>query len=554
MTKKSINFTGIINRVFIIFLLFTFLVATGSFILRYSINAKLDRLSRQLNLPTAQPGLSALVVDLDVAENAFQRASTDGNKKDLLSYQHQLDTIFHGITSVIEHYRNAADNSLPESRQELAKGLQKKLELSRQLFELRKNFDSLLRVTTFDGIHNRGKLVSTQPLLKDRRDTLVSTKKELSKNSLLHRLKEAFQATQSVKIMTIQQQRKNAALVANADARGLLAQISSEYGRLAVSGQALVQANLNLLTRLRQLINQLQDIDRVSYERSREAALRDYAATTRDLNTFSGVSLVAIIIFIPLLIIYIRRAGWAERRLRVASNRAIKLAGQKSELLAIMSHEIRNKLMAINGAVFTLKRTSISPEQEQKLSAINLASGLVLETINNVLDVSKLEQGYAEAKKIEPFHPGQALRDAVEAMRFTAENKGLEIRLNLAGVMEATVSGDSFRLKQILLNLLSNAIKYTEFGSVIVNGQLESLEEGYQLKVEVQDTGPGISVNSQNKLFTPYYQADGHQPGTGLGLYLCRKLINDQGGNISLESDSGKGCIIRFNIIYQSAI
>ncbi|WP_428330578.1 sensor histidine kinase [Mucilaginibacter sp.] len=549
MATKAGNFSRIINRVFIIFLLFTFLVTTGSFILRHSITVKLDKLSAQLKTPSYRQGISALLVDLDVAENSFQKAAADGSPADLAIYQRRLDTIFRGMNTIIDRYRQGGDTSLPESRKQLEQKLQHKLDLSRQLFSLRKNFDSLLRVTTFDRIHNLTSL-TTRASLAVRTDTVVTTKKETTKNSLLRRLKDALHATQSVKILTVRQQQREKAGISDAAAKSLLAQLGSQYGRMALSGQALVAANLNLLTQLRQLTRQLQDIDQLAYERSREATLKAYASATRDLNTFTGIALVAVLVFIVLLVIYVRRAGWAERRIRVENDRAIRLAGQKSEILAIMSHEIRNKLMAINGAVYTMKRTPLSEQQEKKLGTITLASGLVLETINNVLDASKLEQGYAEGRKSGPFKPGEAIRESIEAMRFMAENKNLQLEVTLNEQADVVVEGDSFRLKQVLLNLLSNAIKYTDSGGVFVKGELVAGNTGYQLTVKVSDTGSGIPKNRQGQLFTPYYQAGGQKPGTGLGLYLCRELINRQGGEITLESDEGKGTIISFQVPY----
>jgi len=549
MTTKAGNFSRIVNRILIIFLLFTFLVTTGSFVLRHTITVKLDKLGAQLKNPSYKQSISALLVDLDVAENSFQKATSDGKPSDLIIYQRRLDTIFHGMSAIIDHYRQGGDTSLPESRRQLEQKLQQKLELSTQLFDLRKHFDSLLRVTTFDRLHNRVRLTRTA-VVSAKTDTVVSTKKETTKNSLLRRLKDALHATHSVKVLTVYQQQKEPAGLSDAAAKVLLAQLASQYGRMALSGQALVAANLNLLTELRQLTDQLQDIDQIAYERSREATLQAYASATRDLNTFTGIALIAVLIFIVLLIAYVRRAGWAEKRIRIENGRAIRLAGQKSEILAIMSHEIRNKLMAINGAVSTIRKAPTTDQLEQKLGSITLASGLVLETINNVLDASKMEQGYAEGSKYEPFIPGNALRDAVEAMRFMAENKklGLELQMNVNEAV--TVHGDSFRLKQVLLNLISNAIKYTQSGSIWVNGDLIGYDGGYQLKVAVTDTGAGIPQSKQAQLFTPYYQAGGQKPGTGLGLYLCKQLIVRQGGNIRLESIEGKGTTVFFEIPY----
>ncbi|WP_162996364.1 hypothetical protein [Mucilaginibacter celer] len=174
--------------------MFTFLVTTGSFVLRNAITHKLDKLGEQLKTPSYRQGITALLVDLDVAENNFQKAAADGSPADLAIYQRRLDTIFRGMNLIIDHYRQGGDSSLPESRRQLEQKLQQKLNLSRQLFGLRKNFDLLLRVTTFDRIHNRGDLQHTSSVLVSA-DTIVTTKKETVKNSLLRRLKDAFHTT-----------------------------------------------------------------------------------------------------------------------------------------------------------------------------------------------------------------------------------------------------------------------------------------------------------------------------------------------------------------------
>lgn len=550
MAPKKGNFSGIINRLFIIFLLFTFMVTTGSFLLRHTINVRLHKLRLRMEAPSSRRDISALLIDLDLAENSFQKASADGTSADLLAYQRRLDTVFRGITRIIDHYQNQRDTLLPQSRQQLATGLKQKLELSRNLYSLRKNFDSLLRVTTIERIHQALEKTGPSRITGSRADTLVSTRKEINKSGLISRLKEALHGTRSVRVLTVREKNDIKAALSGPDANRLLGRLNAEYARMAASAQALVMANLNLLTKIRDLTKQLQDMDSLAYEQNREATLRAYAAATHDLNTFVGVALVAVLVFIILLLIYVRRAGWAERRLRIESGRAIKLAGQKSEILAIMSHEIRNKLMAINGAVFTLRRTNLSDQQEQKVSAINLSSGLVLETVNNVLDASKLEQGYAETRKSGPFQPGEAVTEAVEAMRFMAENKSLQLQLTLGDGVNQPVYGDSFRLKQFLLNLLSNAIKYTEEGFVRVEGTLTNRQEQHRLTVTVSDSGLGIPKHLQAKLFTPYYQAEGQKPGTGLGLYLCRQLIRQQGGEITIESEAGKGTVISFFVDY----
>ncbi|WP_167459394.1 sensor histidine kinase [Pedobacter jejuensis] len=131
-----------------------------------------------------------------------------------------------------------------------------------------------------------------------------------------------------------------------------------------------------------------------------------------------------------------------------------------------------------------------------------------------------------------------------------AEKKSVDLNLEFNGMIDQKVNGDSLRLKQILINLLSNAIKYTDKGHVTLSAKLDEQLNNFLLTVTVKDTGSGIPKNKQAKLFSPYYQAGGQKPGTGLGLYLCRQLVKLQGGTIDLESEEGQGCTVRFTIPY----
>jgi len=548
--RKSESFTGIIRKLFIIFLLFTFTVTVGSFILRHTITSKLERLSSQLRQPSQQPELSRLLVDLNLAENSFQQASSNGHARDLDAYKQHLKSIFGQMAEIIEQSRADSNSHLPKSKQQIALALQQKLAVSQQLFDLQKRFDSLLNRTTLGSISYR---IPAKPLGArghGQTDTLISTRHESTKNNLIKRLKDALYNKSAVKVLTIRQRNNLAEANAKRDESDLLKQLGQEYGLLSQSNQELILANLNLLTELRQVLLELQDIERLAYEKSREEILAQYQSTTRDLNTFTGIASALVLLFILLLIVYIRKASGAERRYAIENTRAVRLAGQKSEILAIMSHEIRNKLMAINGAVFMLKKTPLLPEQEKKLSSINLSSSLLLETVNNVLDVSKLEQQPAELT-INHFSPLGAISDSVEAMRFMAENKGIELNLKSDGMTDGLVNGDGFRLKQVLINLLSNAIKYTDRGHVDLFAELHEKDDALWLTVTVKDTGAGIPKSMQAELFSPYYQAGGHKPGTGLGLYRCRQLIQLQKGNINLESEEGQGCTVRFSIPYK---
>ncbi|WP_316796528.1 ATP-binding protein [Pedobacter agri] len=545
--RQSEHFTSIIRRLFIVFLMLIFIITIGSFILRISITRKLDRLGNHLEQPWQQPAISRLLIDLNLTENSFQQASANGKSSDLEAYKNQLKNVFTKMNAIVQGYKSDKNNQLSKSKQQIALALQQKIDISNQLFELQKRFNVLLEKTTLSSIEDRSSRKGVPNNM--RIDTSVTVRNEASKRNLITRLKDAVRNTSKVKVLTIKEQKIQES-ANNLEAQKLaLKQLGTAYDALGQSNQEMILANLNLLTELRQLLQGIQGIEHIAYEKSREQILREYQSTSRELNTYITITSVFILIFIVVSIIYIRKASGLERRYIRENSRAIRLADQKSQILAIMSHEIRNKLMAINGAVFMLKRSNLLPEQESKVTSINLSSSMLLETVNNVLDFSKLEQSDVELK-ITTFSPEQAITDSVEAMRFMAEKKGIDLNLELNGLAGVSVKGDDLRLKQVLINLLSNAIKYTKKGYVHLSAELQQAGETSPLVVTIKDTGSGIAKNKQAQLFTPYYQAGGQQAGTGLGLYLCRKLISLQGGTISLESDEDRGCTVQFIIPY----
>lgn len=550
-TKKPGIAAKNLRNVFILFLLFTFIITAGSVVLKYSIGQKLDALSNRLREPSPEPEISTILLDLNSAENDFQQANLNGHADKLAAYKLKLNNIFIGIDRLLTKYQADSARYFPGSRQQIARSVAQKLAISQHVFNLKQHFDSLLKATTPAKLS--APYIKTR-LRADKADTTISIRQEATRNGLLTRLKNAIVNKNQVKVLTIRERQHRDSIRRSLTPSQLLQQLNRQNAYLLMSNEQLITANLNLLTQLHQLLQQLKDMDQLAWETGRNEVLEQYRSTTSDMDHFIGVAITLILVFIVLLIIYIRKAGEAEQNYLMENERAVALASQKSEILATMSHEIRNPLTAITGAIYMLNKTTLSPDQEKKVSAINLSSVMLIETVNNILDVSALEhqQGGVLLRVI--FDPFKVLKEAVESMHFMAEKKGITLTQEFIGDNNAQVAGDTFKLKQVMVNLLSNAIKYTDEGSVTVTAALNHTDEhSAVLSVSVKDTGVGIPKEQQAGLFTRYYQTGGNhlKPGTGLGLYLCRQLVNLQGGGISVESETGKGCIIRFTIPYR---
>ncbi|MBP6900946.1 MAG: response regulator [Burkholderiaceae bacterium] len=227
-----------------------------------------------------------------------------------------------------------------------------------------------------------------------------------------------------------------------------------------------------------------------------------------------------------------------------AANRA------KSAFLANMSHEIRTPMNAIIGLAHLLRRDSRDTVQRERIGRLSTAAQHLLQIINDILDLSKIEAGRLELD-CRVFSPEALMQRACEMVAERAHAKGLELVLDTDHLPQR-LRGDATRLSQALLNLLSNAVKFTDQGWVRLRGELlQSQADRVQVRFEVCDTGIGIAPERQALLFTPFEQADASTSrrygGTGLGLALTRHLARLMGGDAGLSSQPGQGSCFWFS-------
>ncbi len=238
----------------------------------------------------------------------------------------------------------------------------------------------------------------------------------------------------------------------------------------------------------------------------------------------------------------------ARDELEESRDSAVAMSDAKSDFLARMSHEIRTPMNGVLGMTELLRDTALNKNQQRFTKTIHESAESLLQIINDILDISKIEAGKIELD-IAPFNLRNVVEECLELLAETAHSKGLELICAIPVDTHTYVRGDAARLRQVLMNLVGNAVKFTEHGEIAIR-VVESDTTRGNYRIEVSDTGIGIHPENTAKIFEPFSQEDGSTTrrygGTGLGLSISKQLVELMGGEIGLDSTPGEGCVFWF--------
>ena len=577
MAKRSVSLSSTKVKIFLSFTLLTVGLVLALYFGIRSFN-QISESAETLARPSRTPVyIGQLLIDLVEAESQFRSYTLTQQDTFLLAYHEKNNRLQAWIDSLRSSSTGGAwqgqldslSTLIDDKQQGLYELMSLKTALDQQKFtdkairKLSRNanqpqkVNKALTTTTTETQRNlpAAGTIKVEPV--ERRGLLDKLFGKKKVNSILVPADSTLTTTKqevSVDTITVLEQPSEAMLKSVKSALNEL-QAEELNNRRQLSSQelALISNDQRLMNRMRRIISEIeleeQEISRRSIGKARRVVDNNLLIIFMVVCT----GLLTSVIFAFQAIRDISKGNRIRNELLQAKQKAEKLSQVKEEFLANMSHEMRTPLNAIHGFSEQLKQANLPHHQQEQVQAINQGSQFLLATINDILDMSKIEAGQLRFENIH-FNLLEVAQQCIKIMAPRAIAKGLRFEEDLP-VAPAWAVGDPFRLQQIIFNLLGNAIKFTESGAVRL--RLRARDNGYGTYVtdiSVLDTGIGIARDKVHTIFSSFSQADTSITrrfgGTGLGLSITKRLVEMQGGQINVRSRTGRGTLFYLSIPY----
>ena len=567
-------------------ILILFVIALGSVITAAYFVRENERILHKTLTHIAEPEkritlLHDILTIIPEAENNLRYFALTNSKVHYDIYEFLIDSVESNINKLTDNFQN--DPSIRVQLDSITQLLEQRKQIIAAYIKIRKDredFDfskAVLNTVSKDSPDSISGGHKTRTTITTVYDTLagdtVISKKQQAKGGIFNKIKKVFSkkdqgkepAEVSAPVLRsttrVQTDTSNIASDNKQKIKKLQVELSKIRQIDLHSYNDLREKELNMLHNSSLIIDQVTDIfqnlERSFISENESTSFKARLKASRSLliiGVVSLVSLLLIMILIILIFISIRKSNRYRKELILANIQANELAKVKEEFLANMSHEMRTPLNAIIGFTDLLLDTHPEKEQSKYLSAVRQASKHLLETVNDILDLSKLVAGKFQIER-RTFNLESLMKDTFAPFELMAHEKGLDFIIYCADEPDLQLSGDPLRLRQIMYNLLSNAIKFTNYGSITVRCDVQKEENVATLSISIEDTGIGIPSEINENIFEDFQQAETSSArtygGSGLGLAISRRLARLHKGDITVKSTVGEGSVFTLIMKYE---
>lgn len=517
--------------------------------------------------------IDSCIVELYSADNSSRMYALTADKKYFSQFSQQLKNVHNIITTI-----NAKNKTVKDSTDsdELGSLVSEKTLKTDDYFKLMYLTDSLMRsANRLDfALKDANKYIRQPVVRRIKTQVHIDTIKAVVKNTPVEQPKKKFfgrlfsifnkkkdNKQQAAIKNPVLVQRTTDTTITTMTATPKVAQIYNKYyskiydanNKLRTNEREMLEINNRLINQIIGNLKKYKNAEQQYIASSKQELNSNLATVMYEFRKLSGLMFLMLTFVVVVIFYNIWKIFRNEEEMVVYTEMAENYALSKSRFMASMSHEIRTPLNSIIGFSEQLTQSNLDETQKEQTNAIRSSSKMLLDVVNEILDFSKYETGKMTFEQ-EPFNPYDAINEIATTMQVQASKKNIKLISDIKLERNVCFKGDYFRLKQVIMNLTSNAIKFTNIGSVTITAFVTDGDDGKGvLNLQVKDTGLGIDKEHLPLIFEEFSQVASAQKtanygGTGLGLTICKKIIELQGGMIKVTSKIGKGSVFSFKL------